>query len=76
MAIEPTIQDLHFDWAPSIETPVRARDRGRCSSARRLDSRAVVYPRDVPIAFVGDRGATLCDVDGNLYLDFSPTSAC
>lgn len=35
-----------------------------------LETAAVSYPKSVPIAFEEGRGATLKDVDGNVYLDF------
>ena len=35
-----------------------------------LESRAVSYPRGIPIAFESGRGATIRDVDGNTYIDF------
>jgi diaminobutyrate-2-oxoglutarate transaminase len=34
------------------------------------ESRAISYPRGLPIAFEAGRGATLRDVDGNIYIDF------
>lgn len=35
-----------------------------------LETAAVSYPKSVPIAFEEGRGATLKDVDGNVYIDF------
>ncbi|WP_158594091.1 aminotransferase class III-fold pyridoxal phosphate-dependent enzyme [Cohnella faecalis] len=35
-----------------------------------LEGNARSYPRGIPVAFQEGRGATLQDVDGNLYVDF------
>jgi diaminobutyrate-2-oxoglutarate transaminase len=36
----------------------------------RIDTSAVAYPKDVPIALEEGRGSTLKDADGNVFLDF------
>ena len=38
---------------------------------RRYDSNALVYPNQVPLAMSRGLGATVEDVDGNIFIDFS-----
>jgi diaminobutyrate-2-oxoglutarate transaminase len=63
--------NLSFPGAPAILTvppgPV-SRDYLKQQLAR--ESSAVSYPRGLPMALKRARGATLEDVDGNLYIDF------
>jgi diaminobutyrate-2-oxoglutarate transaminase len=35
-----------------------------------FESRAVSYPRGIPVAFESGKGATIRDVDGNTFIDF------
>src|SRR5579871_290778 len=65
-----TLESLSFSDAPYVMTPLPgpkssellARQSSRESNAR-------TYPRGLPIAPAQARGATLMDVDGNLFLD-------
>ena len=71
MTVGPPIEELHFSEAPHVETSIP----GPNSSAllerqRQVDTSAVAYPRSVPIALDEGRGATIRDVDGNVFLDF------
>lgn len=69
MVAPPPIHELH-DEAPSVETVPGPNSRRLRDRQRDLESSAVLYPEDLPIAFESGRGATLTDVDGNTYLDF------
>ena len=66
----PPIQALHFDDAPAVENPPGPRSRELRAKQQRIESSAVLYPTDLPLAFEAGSGATLQDVDGNTYLDF------
>ena len=64
-------EDLHFPDAPRIVVkPPGPNSRDMCQRQDILESAAVSYPKAVPIAFEEGRGATLKDVDGNVYIDF------
>jgi diaminobutyrate-2-oxoglutarate transaminase len=64
------IEKLHFEAAPSVDTVPGPRSRELREKQSRIESNAVVYPTDIPLAFEEGRGATLKDVDDNYYLDF------
>jgi diaminobutyrate-2-oxoglutarate transaminase len=71
MTAGPPIQDLHFADAPSVTTPIPGPNSEELLARQReVDSSAVAYPRSVPIALEEARGATIRDVDGNVFLDF------
>lgn len=68
---ENGFEDLHFSKAPTIIT----KPPGRKSIELRqkqteFETFAVSYPKSIPIAFEEGKGATLRDVDGNIYIDF------
>ena len=63
--------DLSFPEAPKIVTAIPGDKSGQIiNQAMELDSSYVNYPRVLPIAFDEGKGATLRDVDGNIYIDF------
>ena len=64
------IEKLHFEAAPSVDTVPGPRSRELREKQSRIESNAVVYPTDIPLAFEEGRGATLKDIDDNYYLDF------
>lgn len=68
--VGPSIHELHFDDAPSVDTVPGPRAQELLERQRAIDSGAVAYPNDIPIAFEEAKGATIRDVDGNTYLDF------
>ena len=71
MTAGPPIQDLHFADAPSVTTPIPGPNSEELLARQReVDSSAVAYPRSVPLALEEARGATIRDVDGNVFLDF------
>ncbi len=62
---------LSLPDAPSIHTPPPGpASRAILELQARLESAAVSYPRGLPMAIRRGRGATVEDVDGNVYLDF------
>jgi diaminobutyrate-2-oxoglutarate transaminase len=71
MGIETPIEELHFDDAPHVETAIPGPTSKRLLERQEaLDTNAVAYPKDVPIALGEAKGATIRDADGNTFLDF------
>jgi diaminobutyrate-2-oxoglutarate transaminase len=71
MTVGPPIKDLHFAEAPSVTTPIPGpKSEALLERQRAVDTSAVAYPRSVPIALDEGRGATIRDLDGNVFLDF------
>ena len=71
MTVGPPIHELHFDEAPHVETSIPGpNSRTLLRKQEEIDSSAVAYPKDVPIALEEGRGSTLKDADGNVFLDF------
>ncbi|MFC6734157.1 MULTISPECIES: aspartate aminotransferase family protein [unclassified Haladaptatus] len=71
MTAGPPIDELHFADAPHVETPIPGpKSNQLVERQRNIESNAVAYPRSVPIALDSAKGATVRDVDGNVYLDF------
>jgi diaminobutyrate-2-oxoglutarate transaminase len=69
MAAGPPIHELHYDEAPSVDAVPGPETRKLLDRQREIDSSAVAYPEDIPVAFEEGRGATVRDVDGNTYID-------
>ena len=69
MARGPPIAALHYDEAPSVENVPGPGSRDLIEKQQRIDSSAVAYPEDIPIAFESGKGATVRDVDGNTFID-------
>ncbi|WP_096389247.1 aspartate aminotransferase family protein [Halopenitus persicus] len=65
----PPIAELHFDDAPSVGDVPGPRSRELLEKQREIDSSAVAYPEDIPVAFEEGKGATVRDPDGNTYID-------
>ncbi|WP_280586126.1 aspartate aminotransferase family protein [Halorubrum sp. Boch-26] len=66
----PPIHDLHFAEEPSVDHVPGPNSRRLLDRQEAIDSGAVAYPNDIPLAFEEGRGATLKDADGNVFLDF------
>ena len=66
----PSIDELHFAQKPDVDEVPGPKTRKQLERQREIDSGAVAYPENIPIAFEEGRGATIRDVDGNVYLDF------
>jgi diaminobutyrate-2-oxoglutarate transaminase len=69
MARGPPITELHYDEAPSVDSVPGPRSRELIEKQQTVDSSAVAYPEDIPIAFDSGKGATVRDVDGNTFVD-------
>lgn len=66
-----TLRKLHIPNAPTIVTePPGPRAKELLERQKELESQAVVYPRSITTAWDEARGATIKDVDGNIYIDF------
>jgi len=64
-------QVLSFTDAPLIKvTPPGPRSKEYLDYQSRRESSAVSYPKGMPMAFRRAKGATVEDVDGNIYIDF------
>lgn len=64
-------ETLSLPGAPAVVTPPPGpASRAILELQARLESKAVSYPRGLPMAIRRGKGATVEDVDGNLYLDF------
>lgn len=67
----PSIDQLHFASAPQVDRLNGPNARRLLARQRELESHAVSYPREVPFVPAEARGATIKDVDGNVFLDFA-----
>ncbi|MFC1564026.1 aspartate aminotransferase family protein [candidate division KSB1 bacterium] len=63
-------KDLSFESAPLIKTPLPGPgSKIYLDYQSQNEGNAVSYPRGLPMAIKRGRGATLEDVDGNIYID-------
>jgi diaminobutyrate-2-oxoglutarate transaminase len=69
MAAGPPIHELHYDDAPNVDDVPGPNSRELLARQREIDSSAVAYPEDIPVAFEEGRGATVRDADGNTFID-------
>jgi len=71
MEREISFERLNFAEAPKIAIqPPGPNARSLLERQKRVDSNALVYPLQVPLAPERGLGATVMDVDGNYYIDF------
>ena len=64
-------RQLSFPGAPSIKTiPPGPKSKEFLDFQKSSESSAVSYPRGLPMAVQRAKGATVEDVDGNVYIDF------
>ncbi|MFC6874062.1 aspartate aminotransferase family protein [Halobellus marinus] len=68
--VGPEIHELHFDDAPNVDSVPGPESKRFLKRQREIDSSAVAYPENIPIALDEASGATVRDVDGNTFLDF------
>ena len=65
------LRSLSYPEAPLIKTPPPGPEsRNFLDFQRSTEGGAVSYPRGMPMALRRGRGATVEDVDGNIYIDF------
>ena len=69
MTAGPPIDELHYDEAPSVDAVPGPNSRRLLEKQREIDSSAVSYPEDIPVAFEEGKGATVRDADGNTFID-------
>ena len=66
-----TFDELSFEEAPRIVVkPPGPRSQELLEKQRSLETRAVVYSKAFPLGIDSAKGATVRDVDGNLYIDW------
>lgn len=71
MVYDELFRSLHYLNAPSINVvPPGPRARALLERQSRLEGRAVLYPLSIPLVPEEGFGATVKDVDGNVYIDF------
>ena len=64
-------RDLSYPEAPLIKTPPPGpKSKELLDFQSAAESSAVSYPRGLPMAIDKAKGATVMDVDGNVYIDF------
>jgi len=62
---------LHLSELPEIKVaPPGPESKKLLDEQKRIESSAVSYPESIPLAIDEAKGATIRDVDGNIYLDF------
>lgn len=72
MSEKTEFKDLHFPEAPKILVePPGPRSKEVIERGLKVDTSSRTYSKSFPIVFEEGKGATLRDVDGNLYIDFS-----
>ena len=69
MVDSPPIDDLHFDDVPNVGSVPGPESQKLLDKQREIDSSAVAYPEDIPVAFDEGKGATVRDADGNTFID-------
>ncbi|MEM2195227.1 MAG: aspartate aminotransferase family protein [Candidatus Methanomethylicia archaeon] len=71
LVYEELFRNLHYLNAPSINVvPPGPRARVLLERQSRLEGKAVLYPLSIPLVPEEGFGATVKDVDGNVYIDF------
>ena len=66
-----TLQALSFEEAPKVLVkPPGPKSQELLAKQRALETRAVIYSKAFPFGIDSAKGATIRDVDGNLYVDW------
>jgi diaminobutyrate-2-oxoglutarate transaminase len=65
-----SLSELHLSETPSVEAVPGPKSKRLIERQGRTESSAVLYPNRIPIALEEAKGATIRDVDGNVFLDF------
>ena len=64
-------ENLNFEEAPKINIePPGPKSKKFLQLQREIEGNAVSYPRSIPLVIDEGKGATIKDVDGNIYIDF------
>ena len=68
--IELKFESLSYEEAPLIKGDIPGpKTKGILQKQREIEGNAVSYSRGIPIALDEGRGATIKDVDGNIFID-------
>jgi 2,4-diaminobutyrate 4-transaminase len=66
-----TLQELSYEDAPRIIVkPPGPKSKELLAKQSSLESRVLIYPKAFPIAIDSAKGATIRDMDGNLFIDW------
>jgi len=66
-----SLEEFSFSEAPKIISgPPGKESKKMLQRQEELEGAAVSYPRGTPVAFKQGKGATIKDVDGNIFIDF------
>ena len=66
-----SLEEYSFPEAPKIVSgPPGPKSQEMLARQEELEGAAVSYPRGTPVAFEQGKGATIRDVDGNVFIDF------
>jgi diaminobutyrate-2-oxoglutarate transaminase len=64
-------ENLHHEEGPSIITVLPGpKSKKLLQLQRNIEGNALSYPRNIPVVMEEGRGATIKDVDGNVFIDF------
>ncbi|MHA1720988.1 MAG: aminotransferase class III-fold pyridoxal phosphate-dependent enzyme, partial [Promethearchaeota archaeon] len=64
-------EELSLTSEPRISTPIPGiKSQARLKRQTELEGKIVSYPKGSPIAIKEAKGATIVDMDGNIFLDF------
>ena len=66
-----TFEELSFPEAPKLVTPIPGpKSREATELQRKYEGNVVSYAKAIPLGFEAGRGATIQDLDGNVFIDF------
>ncbi len=63
-------EELSFEKAPKIVNLPGPKSKRLLTLQREIEGSAVSYPRNIPVVMDEGRGATIKDLDGNIFIDF------
>jgi len=64
-------ESLNFEEAPKINGQLPGkRSKKLLELQKKIEGSAISYPRNIPIVMDEGKGATVKDIDGNIYIDF------
>jgi diaminobutyrate-2-oxoglutarate transaminase len=63
-------ENLHFEKAPKIVRIPGPKSKNLLQLQRNIEGSALSYPRNIPVVMDEGKGATVKDVDGNIFIDF------
>ena len=63
-------EELSFEEAPKIVEFPGSKSKKMLQHQREIEGSALSYPISIPVVMDEGRGATIKDVDGNIFIDF------